>query len=134
MDAQAECWDVPSMQLPPRNRPDPRTPGRELSQRHQWRRGPGRTVIADLAVRRPHQAAIERELDVQFPVRRRAAVLATPLGDNFFRVVRRGEWGLAKALLQQMRLRVGGPDQVMTAQELDAIVAIGTDYDADLAN
>lgn len=130
LPAPAQCWFLDAARLPASTRPDPRRPADELSQYHRWRRS-GDRVVVDETVKRPHPLAIQRESEAMFGHARRAAVLATPLGDNLFRALRLGEWDLVKALLGQIRLRVGRPDEVMTVAEVQEIERIGDDYEAD---
>ena len=133
LPAPAQCREMDVATLPDRTRPDPRDPGERLTQRHRWRLV-GQRVVVDPTVQRPHVTEIRRQVERLFSPARRAALLATPLGSNLFQAVREGDLVTAKALLDVAAGRVGGPTEVLTAQELAAIRAVGRDYEGDLGN
>lgn len=103
-----------------------------MSQYHRWRRGPGNTVIVDPTIRVPQIEPLLRALEATLPADRMAALLASPVGDNFVRAIRSQSWPLARALMGQIAARVGTAQEVMTAAEVAQLRAIARDYEADL--
>ena len=130
--AGSACRWAELADLPPSTRPDPRHPTETLTQRHRWRGLPDGRIVLDPAARRPHGAAIRREVGALLPSSRLAQVLSTPLGHNLMRVLREEQWPLATALVRQARGLAGTPQEVFTPAELDELGRIGDDYEWDL--
>lgn len=126
------CWRSDDTTLPLRDRPDPNDSASTLSQRHRWRKGQNGTVVIDPTVMRPDHTRTIQQISRDLPPARRAAILATPLGDNLFRAIRDGDWALAKALMAQIRSKVGQPDEVMTLPEINRLRKVARDYEANL--
>lgn len=131
MPSEASCLWTEDSVLPARERVDPRDPTGHLTQRHRWRVAGGRVVV-DRTIQRPHGEQVQREVLRLFSPARRAVLLATPLGSNLFQAFREREWVMAKALLDLAASRVGQAGEVLTAQELVAVRAVGADYETDL--
>lgn len=119
------CWESTEAMLPPYYRPDPRSPGGRLSQRHRWRAA-GSSVVIDGTIQRPHPLEAFREIRATLPPERLAALSAVPAGASFLRAIQVGEWGLARFLLGTHLGRI------LTAAEVSEIRAIARDYEADL--
>lgn len=122
------CRWTDSVELPSRTRLDPRRPGSFLTQRHRWRGLPDGRVILDTSVKRPHQQELIREIGRVLSEDRRAILAFSFEGATLLKAMQAGEWSFVRAFLRQNEVW----KYPLTYHEIEAIRAIGDDYEADL--